>query len=147
MPQRVMVNDLQDRIQLSAATRQLLARAVAGALNLGPHPAATVGVTLVDDDAMARLNRRYRGLDGPTDVLSFAQDDRDWPGRADDCGLGDVVISLETVERDAGADRRQRLLWLAVHGTLHLMGYRHDCDQQARLMDSLGRAALRELEP
>ena len=88
---------------------------------------AELSVVLVSDREMRTLNRRWRGRDRPTDVLSFAQ--REGPGGAPDGVLGDVVISVDSARRQAAAQRTtlareaDRLL---IHGLLHLLGYDHE---------------------
>lgn len=104
------------------------------------------GLSLVfcDDPAIRELNQRYRGRDEPTDVLAFSQDEGPefpLPG-----GLGDVVISVETAERQAeasGKPLQEELEWLLLHGALHLLGYDHPNDAAAATMDARARAALR----
>lgn len=96
-----------------------------------------VALVLGGDRLMRRLNRRYRGQDRPTDVLSF-------PGGADGAGLGDIVISVETAERNARAGKRtlgQELDVLALHGLLHVLGHDHETDdgQMERLERRLRR--------
>ena len=90
---------------------------------------AEVSVLLCDDPFISELNRKYRRRASPTDVLAFAQA----PGSALPAGhrevLGDVVISLETVERRCGGDRaamRDEIRLLFCHGLLHLLGRTHD---------------------
>ena len=83
-----------------------------------------VALVLAGDRLLRRLNRDYRGKDRPTDVLSF-------PGGGEEGGLGDVVISVETAERNARRLRRtlpQELDVLALHGFLHVLGYDHETD-------------------
>lgn len=80
------------------------------------------------DEQMRDLNRRYRGLDAPTDVLSFADGDILPSGSR---LLGQIVISLDSARRQAeelGHDELAELAELALHGTLHLLGYDHDGD-------------------
>jgi len=104
----------------------------------GQPAGAGVAVVLVDDAAIQELNRQFRGVDGPTDVLSFPALEGDgfvWPKGAP-LELGDVVISLETAERQArtmGHALQAELALLAIHGCLHLAGMDHDTpeDQQA----------------
>lgn len=83
---------------------------------------------LTDDATIQELNRTYRGLDRPTDVLSFAQ--REGEGsRPDDPVLGDIVISVERAEEQAGAyghSLAREVGFLAVHGCLHLLGWDHE---------------------
>ncbi|MGH9464120.1 MAG: rRNA maturation RNase YbeY [Thermoanaerobaculia bacterium] len=88
--------------------------------------AASLGVCLADDAALRRANRRYRGADRPTDVLSF-------PGQltAEGWHLGDILISLPKAERQArrlqhSLDRELRELLL--HGVLHCLGHDHEAD-------------------
>lgn len=127
------------------------ARAVKGAIRatLEAEDAADreVSVLLTDDAEIHALNRDYRGFDKPTDVLAFALDEAD--GGAVDPSLGDVVISVER----AGAQARGRsvtldseLELLAVHGTLHLLGYDHETPEEARVMRNRTRAIRRSLQ-
>jgi probable rRNA maturation factor len=83
-----------------------------------------VAVVLSGDGAVRTLNARYRGKDEATDVLSF-------PGPGGSEGLGDIVISVETAERNArnlGRTLAQELDILALHGFLHVLGYDHETD-------------------
>jgi probable rRNA maturation factor len=86
-----------------------------------------LSLSLVGDDEMHALNRRYRGKDRPTDVLAFPLYDPPVP--TDAVSLGDVVISIDTATV-AAAERRRPLATcldeLVVHGTLHLLGYDHE---------------------
>lgn len=110
----------------------------------------SVTVVLCGDAMIRSLNREYRGLDKPTDVLSFSQDDTTETGnRPDDRPdmpvsspdeenlLGDVIVSLETARRQAEhykVSEEEELARLVIHGTLHLLGYDHersDRDEQA----------------
>jgi probable rRNA maturation factor len=98
-----------------------------------------LAVVLAGDRALRSLNARYRGKDKPTDVLSF-------PGPGGDEGLGDVVISLDTAERNAHAFGRtlpQEVDVLALHGFLHVLGYDHETDDGT--MDRLERRLRRRL--
>lgn len=94
---------------------------------------------------MTELNGRYRGKDGPTDVLSFGCDDP-CPVESDEpITLGDVVISPEVAEEQAlelGHTVEEELNLLLVHGILHLLGYEHDSDEGAAVMQERERALL-----
>ncbi len=90
-----------------------------------------VVIVLSDDETLRDLNQRFRGLNRPTDVLSFADDTRG-PFSGGAAGfpryLGDVVISVERAQAQAnavGATLTQELQLLVVHGMLHLLGYDH----------------------
>ncbi len=114
-----------ERVRAPAACdRAALARFAQAALGALDQRAAELSVLLCDDRFIRDLNRRFRGADAPTDVLSFEQDGP-IPGSP---VLGDVVISLETARRQA---RRRRvpeaaeLRELLLHGILHLLGRDH----------------------
>ncbi len=87
-----------------------------------------LSVLIVDDAKIHRLNHQYRNIDAATDVLSFPQnegDDAEFISQM----LGDVVISVETAERQAAEHQfslEQELVLLLIHGTLHLLGYDHE---------------------
>ncbi len=102
---------------------------------------AEVALVLTDDAEIARLNGRFRGIDGPTDVLSFPAG-APLPGA--DAGapvmLGDIAIALETTARQAEREARplgDRLQHLVVHGILHLVGYDHRGAREAADMEAL----------
>lgn len=98
-----------------------------------------VSLVLTGDRAVRALNARYRGKDRPTDVLSF-------PGGGAEGELGDIVISVETAEKNArhlGRTLGQELDVLALHGFLHVLGYDHETDDGA--MDRLERRLRRRL--
>jgi probable rRNA maturation factor len=92
-----------------------------------------ISILFVDDNNMLDLNKRYRGIDRPTDVLSFPQIEghENFKLRLPDSELilGDVVISLETAEKqakDRGHHLEKEVLILLIHGILHLMRYDHE---------------------
>jgi probable rRNA maturation factor len=104
------------------SVRALLGRAVRATLRRLDVRTGEVSVTLLEDVAIERLNREYLRHEGPTDVISFALHD---PG---DPPLGDVYIGLDQAVRQArehGVGLQEELMRLAVHGTLHVMGYDH----------------------
>jgi probable rRNA maturation factor len=106
---------------------------------------AALALVLTSDAAVQELNRTYRGIDAPTDVLSFAAQEGDEPlqdlpdalADALEAALGDVVIAVPYAERQAaryGNSLHDELLLLAVHGMLHLLGYDHAThDEEAAL--------------
>jgi len=104
-----------------------------------------VAIVLTDDAAVHTLNRTWRGIDAPTNVLSFpAKSSPGIPAR-----LGDIVIAYETVVREAIAERKpfaHHLVHLAVHGFLHLLGYDHEADAEADMMERLECAILARLD-
>jgi probable rRNA maturation factor len=98
-------------------------------------PGGEVAVMLADDATLRRLNRQWRGIDKPTNVLSFPAS-----GSATTAMLGDIVIAYETLareSRDEGKEIVHHLSHLVVHGFLHLMGYDHQNDSDADTMEKL----------
>jgi probable rRNA maturation factor len=93
---------------------------------------AVLTVTFIRDRAMRRLNRDYRGIDRPTDVLSFAYHEEEEAPEFDETShIGDVVISVETAgryARELGLSFDREIEFLVIHGALHLAGYDHETD-------------------
>ncbi|HMD63641.1 MAG TPA: rRNA maturation RNase YbeY [Stellaceae bacterium] len=118
-------------------------------LGLSWQGAVELGITLADAAEQQHLNRDYRGRDTPTNVLAFAA----WQtGSRLPLGapvlLGDVVLALETVVREAAEQNKplaDHLRHLTVHGVLHLLGYDHLTQAEAAIMESLERSILAEL--
>lgn len=111
---------------------------------------AELGLTLTDDERVRLLNRDYRGLDRPTDVLSFALEEGEElilpPGLPRQ--LGDVVVSVETIRRQAGeldVALDSELAWVIGHGVLHLLGYDHRTPAEEERMRDVERSILRRL--
>lgn len=102
--------------------------------------AAEVSLTLVDDEQIHELNRDYRGVDRPTDVISFALEEGDEPaiiGGPAEMLLGEIVISMETAMRQAaeyGHSLEREVAFLALHGMLHLLGYDHMTQEDEKRM-------------
>ena len=99
-----------------------------------------LGLTFVDDDTIATLNRQWRGIDAPTDVLSFAAHDGEVIAGLED-ELGDLVISVPTAMRQAqrlGHPLSTEIAVLTAHGLLHLCGLDHEHGgKEARKMAEL----------
>jgi probable rRNA maturation factor len=116
-----------------------------------------LSIVIVDDDLIRGMNREFRGKDAATDVLSFSQleekghaaPDPAQVRNAPETILGDVVISADTALRQAkayGVAPRARLRTLLIHGTLHLIGYDHECSAaDARRMFSRERELARAI--
>jgi probable rRNA maturation factor len=117
-------------------------RAAAEAVSTPP----ALAIVLTDDSAIRRLNRDWRGFDKPTNVLSFPAA----KAGADiaDPSLGDVIIAFQTVAREARDENKpfhHHLAHLAVHGFLHLLGYDHETERDARKMERLEVRILQDL--
>ncbi|MCF8720334.1 rRNA maturation RNase YbeY [Nitrospina gracilis] len=130
----VLVNNDQSANKVDVRWLKKEARRVLKALELEDDE---LSILLTDDPGIHELNRQYRDKDQPTDVLSFPQDD----GAVNETGdrlLGDVVISVETADRQARDHHlslQEELILLLIHGILHLMGYDHETSRKdARFM-------------
>lgn len=96
-----------------------------------------LSATVADDDYIQTLNRDYRGIDRPTDVLSFPMEEGDDIAAVPDGFLGDIVLSLPRAKAQAeeyGHSLLREISFLTVHGTLHLLGYDHMNEAEAALM-------------
>ena len=113
-----------------------LKRCAQGVLRALSLTGAELSLALIDDPEMQQLNASYRGLDRPTDVLSFslvAGEGAEHRGAL----LGDVVISVETAASQARARHRgldDEMARLLIHGMLHLIGHDHESPQEAQRM-------------
>jgi probable rRNA maturation factor len=112
-----------------------------------------VSVTLVDDARIRELNREYMGTDTPTDVLSFPQETPQGRPPLRPSGrrsaLGDIVVSLETVARQAedhGVSYERELALMVAHSTLHLLGYDHAEPLERAVMWERQEAVVQTLE-
>lgn len=114
-----------------------------------PH-GASLTLVLTDDATIAGLNRRYRQVDGPTDVLSFPSQEGE-PFVLPESArrhLGDVIISLETAQRQASGRQQlieRELALLIVHGCLHLLGHDHATPAEEAAMWDLQGQILQEV--
>ena len=110
-----------------------------------------LSITLTDDEHIHELNKKYRGVDRATDVLSFAFRESDEPEiiGADFEILGDVIISLERAKIQAaefGHSFLREIIFLEVHGLLHLLGYDHIDDDERLEMETEQRFVMNELK-
>jgi len=111
---------------------------------------AEIAVMLTDDVGIRTLNNNWRGIDKPTNVLSFPALQPTGPRGEDDAPrmLGDIAIAYETMRREADEEQKpfdQHLAHLTVHGFLHLIGYDHETDDEAEEMEALEREILAHL--
>ncbi len=120
---------------------------------------AEVALVLADDARVADLNRSFRGIDAPTNVLSFPAEagildpmgagaDESAYGAGAPVYLGDIILAYQTVAGEARRDGRSladHVSHLVVHGILHLLGYDHQTDSEAGAMEALETAVLADL--
>ncbi|AEG16158.1 metalloprotease ybeY [Desulfofundulus kuznetsovii DSM 6115] len=143
----VLVNNLQEKVPVDEQLVDLVVKVAGEALSLAGGPQhAEVSLVFVDDEYIHRLNREYRGVDRPTDVLSFAmQEGEPMPEAGEETLLGDVVISLETARRQSeeyGHSFEREVAFLVAHGVLHLLGYDHQTEEEGREMREKEEAIL-----
>jgi probable rRNA maturation factor len=111
---------------------------------------AELAIMLTDDSGIRTLNSNWRGIDQPTNVLSFPALQPPAPQKAGAAPrmLGDIAIAYETMRREADQDGKpfdHHLSHLAVHGFLHLIGYDHTNDDDAEAMEALETQILAQL--
>ena len=129
-----------------AGLEALAGRAVEAAFAVAPeapHGPVELSLLLSDDAGVQELNRAWRGLDKPTNVLSFPGSGAPNPDGVHH--LGDIALAFETVAREAEAEGKSltdHLTHLIVHGVLHLLGRDHETDSEADAMEALETAAL-----
>ena len=135
--------------QAEPGAEDIVQRAIVTAAGAAPEKTdrAELAVMLTDDAGIRALNHDWRGIDKPTNVLSFpaiALPDEGSQPRA----LGDIAIAYETTRREATSENKpfgHHLSHLAVHGFLHLIGYDHETDDDAETMEELERHILARL--
>ena len=146
----ISMENAQDKIELGEYLEQRLQDGLNAVAKLHDLDDMTeVDITIVDDEEIHQLNRDYRGVDRPTDVLSFAldEDDEDEPELLEGQLhlLGDIIISAETATRQAeefGHGLEREIVYLAVHGLLHLLGYDHMVEEDKVIMRAKEEEAL-----
>ena len=151
-PQRLWLEIVQDSGDWSWLA-EADAAATGAAAALARHPAltfepASACVALSSAEAVRRLNRDYRGQDKATNVLSFPAPQRARGAGGERGALGDVVLAAEVVRaeaEEAGIAPMHHFQHLVVHGLLHLIGYDHEQDEEAAVMEGLEVDILRAL--
>lgn len=152
----INLEDTQEKIALEQKVLTRLEEGLQAVARLNGLPeAAEVDVTIVDDEEIHALNREYRDMDKPTDVLSFALDEdseeSDEPelvGGPEEHLYGDIIISAETALRQAeeyGHGLEREMTYLAVHGMFHLLGYDHMTEEEKNVMRAKEEEALRAI--
>ncbi len=114
-------------------------KAAVEAVSKGGKP-RELSIVFTDDAGMRRLNKKWRGKDKPTNVLSFPQ--------KRGLLLGDVILAAETVAREAALAEKpleDHMAHLIIHGFLHLLGFDHEAEADAAKMEQLERVALETL--
>lgn len=130
---KVNITDEQKKVKLPTGTRLLIRKACIATLKLEGFPdSAEINVTLVNDDMIKEMNKKFRNIDSSTDVLSFPLGENGEYDIDEDNGcklLGDIVISMERAMEQAelyGHSLQREVAYLTVHSMLHLLGYDHE---------------------
>lgn len=132
----VLISNRQNRHKIDLESLRHKAQVILNALDC---PEGELSILIVDDPQIAVLNQDYLNRSGPTNVIAFPMQEGAFPD-VSPLLLGDVVISADTAERE-GADAdigfEARLLYLLIHGVLHLFGYDHEkSEAEARRMET-----------
>ena len=129
---RVDIENRQKAVKIPTGLRMLIRRCCHAALDLeGVDGSAQVDVTLVDNDLIHKINLEQRGIDAPTDVLSFPLGENGEIEINPETGeklIGNIVLSLEQAQRQAeeyGHSFNREVGYLTVHSMFHLLGYDH----------------------
>jgi probable rRNA maturation factor len=138
--------------QAESDAEAVIHRAIATAAEIADadHGEAELAVMLTDDEGIRTLNSNWRGIDKPTNVLSFPALQPTGPVGPDDAPrmLGDIAIAYQTTRKEADDEQKpfeHHLSHLAVHGYLHLIGYDHENDADANIMEGLETEILAQL--
>lgn len=152
----VLIEDGRWRGADFAGVSRRAARAALEAAGIDPG-LVTVSALGCDDSRISGLNKRFRGRSGPTNVLSFPAfpatpesplTGRDLMGQSSPVFIGDIAVAYETVSSEAsslGLAVSSHLAHLVAHGCLHMLGYDHESDADARVMESLEAGILEGL--
>jgi probable rRNA maturation factor len=146
MQQKKILIDNQQKTKIQTSRISQKTERILNALGCNAHE---ISIVILDDQSMVQLNQTYRGIDKTTNVLAFPMQEGQFseitPGL-----LGDVVISLETAEREATAAKislEERVSQLLIHGILHLLGFDHERgDEDADTMEQKSLELLRLVE-
>ena len=153
---KIYFENEQEKLPLTYKLKMLVRGAVEATLDLENYQnTAEVSITFTDNESIHKLNAQYRGVDRPTDVLSFPL--FDYEGTSEEPPvdemmnmLGDIVISLERAAEQAeefGHSFEREVAFLTAHSMLHLLGYDHELgeeedremrEKQNAVMDMLG---------
>ena len=150
---RVIISNQQKAVKIPTGIRMLIRRCCHAVLQLeGFKDSAEISVSFVDNDQIQEMNRQYRNIDAPTDVLSFPMGENGNYDVNHETGakiLGDIVISVPKAMEQAktyGHSFEREMVFLTAHSMLHLLGYDHEAGGLARVrMREKEEQVMREL--
>ena len=153
--------EYESKIPLELPYEEIIKTVVEAAMEFERCPyEAEVSVTLTDNEGIREINRDYRGIDAPTDVLSFPMISYEAPGdfsqveddalenfnpESGELLLGDIIISVEKVKEQAesfGHSEKRELAFLTAHSMFHLFGYDHMAEDERAVMEDRQRELL-----
>lgn len=138
----ILFNYLPEDLKVEDDVTENVRRAVEAVIKIYELVNPQVSITFTDNEHIHAINRDYRGIDSPTDVISFALNEQldEEPEVAEEAPvdvLGDIIISLKRAEEQAeeyGHSFAREVAFLTVHGMLHLLGYDHMEEEERREM-------------
>lgn len=139
--------DYSPEIKITDEIRNIILKSAEKVLSLEKSDDCEVSIYITNDDEIQELNKTYRNVDAPTDVLAFAMREGE-DGELNREILGDVIISISTAEKQAkefGHSLEIEVALLVAHGILHLLGYEHIDDSQAKIMRQKETSVLESL--
>ncbi len=137
----VDINNKQDIIKLEKKLRNLIIAIAKRTVAKEGYQGVEISIAFVDNKEIHSLNKKFRDVDRPTDVLSFPMGDNDI--------LGDVIISVDRAKSQAdeyGHSLQRELCYLLTHGVLHLCGYNHKNKEEKEEMRNKEESILAEFE-
>lgn len=146
---------IKNRTRRPKINQQKIKKVIQKILDILNYSDYDIGILLTTNKSIRVFNRSYRNKDKPTDILSFSYypelkaGERIKPKSEEDKNLGDLIISLEYVKKDAqslGQTLDERMKILLVHGTCHLLGYDHEKDADWKKMQKKENEILKQLK-
>jgi rRNA maturation RNase YbeY len=146
---------INNRTRRPKISQQNIKKIVQKILDILHYSDYDIGILLTTNKSIQVYNRSYRNKDKPTDILSFSYHPDLKPGKRikpkseEDKNLGDLIISLEYVQKDAknlGQTLNERMKILLVHGICHLLGYDHEKDSDWKVMQKKENEILKQLK-
>lgn len=145
----VVINNEQDKIEITPVVEETIRKVAEEMVRQENFLLdCEVSITLVENDEIHALNREYRNVDRPTDVLSFPLWEEGEPQKGDFVLLGDIVISAEKSLEQAkeyGHSFLREVAFLTAHGMLHLLGFDHETEEEHEIMRQKEEAVLEKL--
>ncbi len=134
----LIIDNRQDKLQTSEELINKIHEIIVECLEYeGYDDDYEVSLSFVDNEEIHELNRQFRGIDRPTDVLSFPMLDDEFDIELEEVSLGDIVISLERAleqSKDYNHSFEREVCFLVCHSMFHLLGYDHDTEENTKEM-------------